>query len=326
MVNKMIYKPIELHSHTIHSDGSMNTEELLKNAKNFGYSGIFITDHNTNSGFSEIIEKGSNKIIPVFSGVEWTSFYGHMLILGANDIGDWTEASVDNIEECIEKVRKKEDVAVGIAHPFVIGNPICTGCHWDFNVKDWNKFDYLELANSGNPQDFFWNEKAYKFWRNLINKGYKIAAASGRDWHVMEENDKNYAVTMIGIEGDFNTKNIISAIRNCRTYLTLGPIMDISITGSKIIRFGDIIKSEKLDFSVVLKKCDFKNYDKFDINPFKILLYNNNDVVFKKAINYEENIKFSFIPEKGNIRFEIIGEIKGKSNVRLVITSPIFVE
>lgn len=27
-------------------------------------------------------------------------------------------------------------------------NPICTGCHFEFNIKDYSKFDYLVLINS----------------------------------------------------------------------------------------------------------------------------------------------------------------------------------
>lgn len=53
----MKYYPIELHTHTKHSDGSFDVEQLNKSAIDFGYVGYFMTDHNTQSSYHETISK-----------------------------------------------------------------------------------------------------------------------------------------------------------------------------------------------------------------------------------------------------------------------------
>jgi len=60
-MSKLTYYPIELHSHTYHSDGEFSPEELLQSARDFGYKGIFLTDHNTNSGLDDIYENKFDK-------------------------------------------------------------------------------------------------------------------------------------------------------------------------------------------------------------------------------------------------------------------------
>lgn len=40
----------ELHTHTLHSDGSQTLDELVKGAVDLGFDAIALTDHNTMSG------------------------------------------------------------------------------------------------------------------------------------------------------------------------------------------------------------------------------------------------------------------------------------
>jgi len=42
----------ELHTHTLHSDGSQTLGELAAGAANLGFDAIALTDHNTMSGLS----------------------------------------------------------------------------------------------------------------------------------------------------------------------------------------------------------------------------------------------------------------------------------
>lgn len=325
-MNKLTYRPIELHSHTINSDGKFTPRKLLESAKDFGYEAIFVTDHNTNAALYQIYEKGLDKeILPAFRGSEWTTFYGHMLILGNEEMGDYTKARPDNISECIDEIRADDkDIIIGIAHPYDIGNPYCTGCHWEFEVYDWSKFNYIELANSANPQDSISNEKAYKRWINLIGKGYRLAALSGRDWHSPSSKDKNFAVNMLGFLGDITEKNTLDAIRNLNTYITYGPIMDLDMVN---INLGDeISEGTKVQGSLSLTKPQFKNYENFKIDPKRFVIYNNEKIVFDEDISYNNQINFDISAESGYIRFEVIGDLKEKNDYHLVVTSPIFVK
>ena len=110
----MSYLPCELHCHTIHSDGDFTVSELQKAAADDHLAIIALTDHNTFSGWDEL----DDNIIPAIRGIEWTTYFGHMLVLGANDFVDWRDAQPDNIDEKIKQVKAVGGI-VGIAHPWL---------------------------------------------------------------------------------------------------------------------------------------------------------------------------------------------------------------
>ena len=136
----MSYLPCELHCHSVHSDGAFQVKDLLNTAKDDHLALIALTDHNTMSGHSEL----DDSILPSIKGIEWTTFYGHMLVLGAKEFVDWRDAVPNNIDEKIKQVKAVGGL-VGIAHPFQIGAPVCTGGRWEFNVKNWGNVDYMEI-------------------------------------------------------------------------------------------------------------------------------------------------------------------------------------
>lgn len=322
-MNKITYHPVELHTHTYHSDASFSERELLLAAKDFGYEALFVTDHNTNSALDVIYGENLDKeIIPAFPGSEWTTFFGHMVILGNREMGDYTKARLDNIEECIAEIREREDdVILGIAHPYAIGNPICTGCHWDFHVDDYSKFDYMELANGDNPQNDYGNEIAYQKWAKLLYEGYKLAAVGGRDWHGVGSKDVITAINMLGINGEITETACLDAIRNQRTYITYGPIMDLEgLSLGESISESDIIKGE-----ILLSKGDFSNYDHINIGVKNLKIINNEKVIFESPITINEPVTFDISPEKGYLRLEIIGDMKDLADYKLIISSPIYV-
>ena len=324
-MSRLKYYPVLLHSHTYHSDGHLAPEEVARNAKYFGYRAMFLTDHNTDAGVYEIYEKNFNKeIIPVFYGIEWTTFFGHILILGSHDAGNYTNATLSNMEECMDKIRSKNPQTVfSINHPFDIGNPICTGCHFEFNIKDYSNFSYLELINSENSEESKSTRLAYKFWKKLLGEGYKLAALGGRDWHVKSEDDDTVPINMIGISDEINEKNILNAIRNAKTYLTFAPIFIYNFNN---VDLGDDINEEEFTGNISLKKGFFKNTKFIRAVPRKVLIYNNDEIILENKISYNQNFNFSINPKKGFIRFEILGSLKEKEDIKLIITSPIFVK
>lgn len=76
---------IDLHSHSIHSDGTLTPEELLSLAKNNKIDVLAITDHDDIEGSKKLIES-NHQGITVYSGVELNAKVdkGQMHILGYN--------------------------------------------------------------------------------------------------------------------------------------------------------------------------------------------------------------------------------------------------
>ncbi|MEW4369347.1 CehA/McbA family metallohydrolase [Paenibacillus kandeliae] len=199
--------PAELHTHTFHSDGSQSLEELAQSAKQAGIDVIALTDHNTQSGFMDRNRVETSTGVRVIAGMEWTTFYGHMVTLGLQQYVDWRAVGQRDIEKGIAQVHQAGGIA-GIVHPFRIGSPICTGCYWEYPVHDWSQIDYIEVWSTLMPfvkQD---SQRAFALWTSLLNEGHRLAATSGRDWHRTLPEDAPAAITYIGLEPAVEVQDI----------------------------------------------------------------------------------------------------------------------
>lgn len=76
-------KIIDLHTHSLASDGSMSPAELVRYAKEKGLSAVALTDHDTVEGVKEALDEGNKIGIEVIPGIEIsTNFKPEMHILG----------------------------------------------------------------------------------------------------------------------------------------------------------------------------------------------------------------------------------------------------
>ena len=74
---------IDLHTHSIASDGSMSPAQLVRHAKDKGLAAVALTDHDTVEGISEALDEGNRIGIEVIPGIEIsTSYKPEMHILG----------------------------------------------------------------------------------------------------------------------------------------------------------------------------------------------------------------------------------------------------
>lgn len=66
---------IDLHTHSLFSDGSYTPKELVSYAKEKGLSAFALTDHDTVDGLDDAIESGKKNDIFVIPGIELSSDY-----------------------------------------------------------------------------------------------------------------------------------------------------------------------------------------------------------------------------------------------------------
>ena len=67
-----------------------------------------------------------------------------MVVLEENGYTDWRGVKPEEIDEAIRSIHRNGGI-VGIAHPFSLSDPINTGYHWAFQIKDWSLPDYMEV-------------------------------------------------------------------------------------------------------------------------------------------------------------------------------------
>ncbi|MEK3888106.1 CehA/McbA family metallohydrolase [Bacillus sp. FSL K6-3431] len=274
--------PFELHTHTVHSDGKHTLLEMAEKARELEITGIALTDHNTMSGLMDKEEVMAKTGVYILSGLEWTTFYGHMVTLGISGYADWRNLSPLDIHKGIANVHKQGGLA-GIAHPFEIGSPICTGCFWEYQISDWNDVDYIEVWSETFPSIRKKNKRAYDLWIDKLNDGYRISGTSGRDWHVSSKNKETIALTYLNIleKNDVNDKSMIDALKKGRLSITMGPLITLDIVDEqgKSYSIGDEIEKAPFENHFKLKiNVDFsvrKNQWKLDKQDLKIRVRSN---------------------------------------------------
>ncbi len=312
----------ELHTHTLHSDGRFTVSELIETARNDGLQLIALTDHNTASGWDEL--KAYD--FPVIRGFEWTTYYGHMLVLGEH-FADWRSAKPDNIDEKIQQIREAGGL-VGIAHPFHPGSPFCTGCHWDFQLKDWSLPHYIEIWSGSDPHENIFNQKAYAFWISLLDKGIRIPISHGKDWHSKSEIRRLDAFTLLEIRDDpITPQAAIEAIRHGRTAVSLGPILNLQAFNGKAYSVGEVCKKGKVHVSVevTLESTRSPITEHFSMKAEGVSLLSDGGRVLH-TFDLLKGEKEAQLELKGGYVFaQVFGEINGRKSP-LAISSPIYLE
>ena len=73
MQNKL--KICDFHTHTVHSDGTFSSSELIAEAKRIGLSAIALTDHNSVAGLDEFLSAARENGVEAAAGVEFSVDY-----------------------------------------------------------------------------------------------------------------------------------------------------------------------------------------------------------------------------------------------------------
>lgn len=311
------YYPCELHCHTIHSDGDFLPTELQQAAVKNKLSLIALTDHNTVSGYDEM-----KSIIPYIRGIEWTTYFGHMLVLGANSFIDWRNAVPDNIDDKISEV-KEAGGTVGIAHPFQLGSPFCTGGRWEFNVTKWESVDYIEIWHESFP-NYAENDGAYEMWTKLLDRGFHIAPSYGRDWHRPNKSTAHCGCTYLGINGEINEKNALKAIKQGRMVVSTGAYLAFDVTAENgIYNIGSTILSGTAEFNITANlnaRAAFYGENEIEFEEIKIISNGNKAV---KNLPCKSQSVLIDLEENHWYRAELWGKINGKKTA-LAVTGAVY--
>lgn len=324
------YRPMELHTHTLHSDGAFTVEGLCEAAKARELQGVALTDHNTFSGLHEATPELAAHMLPLIPGIEWTTFFGHLLVIGADKYVDWRTATPDNIDEHLKAIREANGVA-GIAHPFALGSPFCTGCFWEYRVRDWSLVDYIEVWNEPDPQLNPTNDLALQWWTDLLNQGHRLAATCGTDWHGPDKAEARHKpVTYLGLEdGMVTTASVRDALHAGRVYVTSGPELSLEAQQEgNSLGIGDQLHAGKAVFKWCIDNTTrAAQWQGFGIAARKAVIVQNGAPLHEAPCSAvgQDGGQFGLSLWPGWIRLEIIGDYQGEQDQLLAFTSPIYI-
>ncbi|QWU16914.1 PHP domain-containing protein [Paenibacillus sophorae] len=322
----------ELHTHTFHSDGRQSLRELAAGAAKLGFDCIALTDHNTMSGLGDCEQAQQETGVVIIPGMEWTTFHGHMVTVGLQNFVDWRKAERSDIHDGISMVHGQGGLA-GMAHPFRIGSPVCTGCYWEYEIKDWNDLDYIEVWSgtfaSVKPE----NRRAFALWTERLNAGIRIAATSGRDWHEQTHTDEPLSVTYLGLDDGPGTisQKAVRALAQGRAAVTIGPLVTMEAeAGGTWYGIGESVSMPtgadlinlhvKIDFSVRQTLWELPAQD------FALKITGNTGTLAQFTASSADQIHRFSIPADGLIwaRAELWGIVKGMRTM-IAFTNAIYI-
>jgi hypothetical protein len=220
----------DLHSHTVHSDGTFTVDERLRVAVERGLDFIAVTDHNTVSHHRELAA-WRGPVVPI-RGSEVTTFHGHMNVFGLTRAIDWRAERRGGGAAGIVEQAHRQGALVSINHPSSFGDPWCVGCHWDYARVDYSTFDTMEVWNGGWADVETANEGNIAFWTDLLDAGVRLTAIAGTDSHgPVDDDDASLGFTYVHAT-ERSEAAILDGIRLGRVFLSRGPRLTFRATGS----------------------------------------------------------------------------------------------
>ncbi len=148
----MRYKRMELHNHTTESDASITCRQLVEFMAADGADAFALTDHNTISGHDKVrkILKETRMPLSCIYGMEYTTYYGHILCFNLHEYVPWENINLHKPELLFQAVQQSGALA-GIAHPFSYGAPFAKGCRFEMQISDYSVVDFIEIMNNPEP-------------------------------------------------------------------------------------------------------------------------------------------------------------------------------
>ncbi len=318
---KLRWFPAELHCHTNHSDGCMTPDELASNAARQGLGVIALTDHNTSSSY-RVIEPKEN----IINGFELTTYYGHITALGGDRFADWRELTPSDGDKCLREIHECGGIA-GIAHPFRIGGPIGTGCHFDIDIKDPGLIDYFEISHGLSPAENPANKLALEKWLSYLDAGFRIAPVYGLDWHcpdqIPTEKGKYIATTWLATDKKVCAQSALDSLRSKRTVVSLGPLPDMTLTTREGVFYpGDSVPLGRATVSIRIYDRPAIGNVTVKAKYVRLIGKGGKELAIMPIEN--ELCEAQLDLGVGYVFAEVLGELDGKAT-SLAITSPIYI-
>lgn len=168
------------------------------------------------------------------------------------------------------------------------------------------------------------NIMALEWWTQLLNEGHHLACTAGRDWHFYDAEPVITTATYLGLpDGAVDQENALDAIRAGRTYVTLGPTMDIEARQEgHSFGLGETLKTGACEVCVDVGLTERRDmWEKWGIEVREVAL-TGPDGVHKYPYRGDRLC----IPAQGDrwLRVELYGDKCGQHGQLLAVSSPVY--
>jgi predicted metal-dependent phosphoesterase TrpH len=257
----------DLHTHSGHSDGRVLRDggrvpappgRVFDAAAAASLDFVALTDHNTASHWLEV-----DRLQPAYApllllhGREITTYRGHANAIGERRFHDFRLGPA-TVADVLGGPRA-DGAFVSINHPTRPDDERCMGCGWnDLDEDTLRAVDGIEVVN-GDGGDL----DGWRFWADLLNRGFRLTAVGGSDDHTPEESvDKAIGrPATVVFASELSEAAIVAGLKAGRAYIrTAGPTgPTVSFTGesrSQQIEMGATAMPGRLTLRAKLTRAE----------------------------------------------------------------------
>jgi hypothetical protein len=152
----------------------------------------------------------------------WTSGYGHLMLinlarlvepLSRGVLVDDASPDYPPLVDACAQARDQGGLAIWCHNGDGMEAPVAAAL---------GQLDGLNLF------DPYWMDPEYDTWYDLLNCGMRLPASTGSDWFVCSSNR-----VYVDVGADFSYGSWLAGLRDGRTFITDGPILDFSVAGHR---------------------------------------------------------------------------------------------
>ncbi len=114
-----------------------------------------------------------------------------------------------------------------IAHPHAIGDPICTGCHWDYNDMLPGSAKLVEVWNGGTWANESYNELGLAQYYHWLNAGHRLVATAGTDIHGQPNTHEPFGFNVVFAQAG-TPEGIFAGLQAGHAFLSSGPHLEVT--------------------------------------------------------------------------------------------------
>lgn len=214
---KLTFRPLaprwlsgDLHTHSVHSDGTYSLEEAGSVIEALGCDFIAATDHNTVSQNFALPQQTSSVVF--IPGMELTTNRGHANILGVCD--PLADFRVHREDDVVRHLRTAMEQGATI----VLNHTHCDDCPWEWSFDV--PFHAVEVWNGP------WTERNYRalqWWHAQLSAGNRIVAVGGSDVHRPHDFVKHAMPATWVFAASRTGDGILQAIRRGNVFISYAP-------------------------------------------------------------------------------------------------------
>ena len=303
---------VDLHMHTLNSDGSMTIAERIKSVVAEGVDVAVATDHNYISDYPSALKKlGLGEYISVLTGQEVTpldlnhvdmpEFNRFPLRIrdnepgnGAIDLGFYE----DNAPVIKESRKRDPGALIQANHPRRRGYGYFNYYQLDPEtaataLKGFDtSFDLLEVMNGPffSP-DKSRNSQVIADWLHLLNRGYYFPITGSSDSHGIDRQEPGYARTYVfynGAKGNgLDVEALLQAMKKGRSFVSTGPIIEFTVNDTSVPGDTVSVKESQLDVGIKVRSAPW-----IAVDEVRVIVNGERKIILPVKAPREQILKF----------------------------------